>query len=587
MVDRSPAKPSQEVHTSRIMHILTNHRVANLFLLLSGALAAFCLIESHVITVPYLFADEWPVTQLVSSSSFFDAVWAGHNGVPSYFQNALWWADYHWLDYRGVMPRWFQDAVWLLTLLAFFRVLRRAGLTTPAAVWITTLLVSLWFTHANRAHYLHYVWRGFETSLVFLLVAISLLFLLRFRLISSDQTVRQSIGPVAGALACAWPALYMHGGFAVLPIVALSVVLLRPKGPIIISTAAVLILFLWHYKSVHYQPGSMADSTVPFSELLFAYAVIIAAIPYQLIAKIAGPTTAGVTAVAIGLLFVAMLIRTGWRLLRKQATSIDLAAFVLMSYPAILALAAVMVRAREHGWEYVLASRYSNFSVYVLMGFSLLLFQSRESSPHFKSRSLVHAAGFCSLAIIGLLSWLGIFQSLREAPAVRNSLENYMIPYTLDPWTLPPSPMTTERRMQAAADMRADLLAGGKSVFGSALYRQYAATDITAADLSILPEEISRISLIHAAPSGQGKLALLSIAWPPQYSASSHLCIFVSAQEKAGWALPIRRAIKWQSSEPTEAQGYAVVSGDQQEVFAVIVDEQGNWKCRSSSVIIP
>ena len=549
-------------------------------LLLAGSLFVVCLpalqglVESWRITVPYLYADEWPVVERVSAATWSDALRVGHNGVPSYYQNAVWWLDYHRFGQRGVFPRCFQDGLMALGLLVFARLVRWCGLSRCDTAWFMSLVVSLWYTGANSAQFFHYVWGGFEKSLAFLLLAASSTFLLG--LIQSPQPRK---GSLFATLATAWAALYMHGGFALLPVMAVVIFLNRPSRPRAAITAVVALLFVLHYHGLHYQPGDVPGATTPVWEWLYGFCLLVAGIPYQFLVELVGPVGAGVGAVALTAMVLTVAAGLTRKILRRRATSLDNVSLVFMGYALLLALAAVVVRARLNGWEYVLASRYSNMSAFALIGLMLAWLSLGQRICVERLGVTIRRAGWAFVAALFLFSCFGSVKFLRSVPVRRNSVQTYMIPYTLEPWSLPADGMTSPRALQAAAQMRDRMIDNKKGVFGSRPYRVY--RDFPDADGGAsVPTLISaRVEIRYIESQPEKQLLHLNIRADASEVRQGYLWAVLVDGKKAGWALPVDTLV-WPVPAGTNpdditAYGFSVCYATNHTLQAVLLNKSG------------
>ena len=557
---------------------------ANIALAISCVWAWLLLLETHYPEVPYWFADEWSVISLAQHTPFWETVQAGHNGTPSYIQNGLWWLDFHVLKTEGTLQRWMQTLFFGVAALLFFIALRRCGMSRTARLFTLCLLVSLWFSHANRAHFFHYVWRGFETSLALMLIMAALVVLFRPDK-NSNEYSRFKMNEIL-ALLIAWPALYMHGGFGVLPIFALAIFLQRPSRNVMVITATLLVLFLWHYKSVHYQPEHVYQDSTPLWEWIYGYAMILGGIPYHLVKHFINAKSAGIVAAATSIIAVSCFTYLGWRGVQGRLTRIQTMAFVFLGYPMILALAAVIIRARVHGWEYLLAARYSIFSIYIILAFALLLYDWQFNTRQKQWKNALTRATYLYLALLIGLSWHGSFRVLADAPSLNQSMQTYMIPYTLDPWTLAPGPATSPRRVQSAEAMRNGLIQDGKSVFGSKPYLRFASATHLPSDIESIPLAIEQVAVLHATPVNNQRLLHLSLNWPDAIPKSHHLCVLADGHSLSGWALPQHRRTQLGFARSRETRGFAMVADHATVLYALIIDEDGRWVGRSEPLTI-
>jgi len=320
--------------------------------------------------------------------------------------------------------------------------------------------------------------------------------------------------------------------------------------------------------------------------------VLVAGIPYQFLAPYIGPTGAGCVAVTITLMSLGALGWLAWKTLDRRSDAPDIVALAFLSYGSLLALAVVVIRARVHGWEYVAVPRYSNISAFALVGLILAWLGFARQVAATPLRLPLRWIGGVSVLLLLLLSWLGSIRLLYSSPEIRNDLETYMIPYTLDPWTLTSGGMTSPRRLRAADEMREALINGRKGVFGSDAYLTYLDSQTAATDANLPSNATAELEILHVEPTSSGRLLHVRLDWKEGFSTKGGLCILVVDGKKAGWALPVDLPIGplwWMeaSRSPTVAHGFALAPSESHELYAVLADNRGVWSQRSKATHIP
>ena len=78
----------------------------------SLAIALLVWAETSYRGIPYLTHDEWELSPQIVWKGLIETVLAGKNGVPTYYQNALWWVDYHLFSYQGTLQLAFSFVTW-------------------------------------------------------------------------------------------------------------------------------------------------------------------------------------------------------------------------------------------------------------------------------------------------------------------------------------------------------------------------------------------------------------------------------------------------------------------------------------------
>ncbi len=449
----------------RIANALQAVDLARGGLALSAALAGSALAMTLAVRrIPSLFGDEWVVTATVLSKPMLEAVLSGHNGVPSYLQNLLWHLDLTLLDYRGLLPEFAENVALIAGLTLLLTSLRIAGMSGSGVAWLAALFLSLWFSSANHEQYANYVWRGVEAAGVLACLGAALLFAVLSVRARGDGQQRRELTMALAALACAWLALYFHGGFAVLPLVAVFLATSSPRWQTRLASIVVAALFAWHFTEVHFTATAAGvDDAATLRQRLVGAMVLPASLPYTLLTDIVGGELAMATAALITLTGVGLVVVVARRCWRHAATPLDAAIFVLLSYPLLIAFATVWVRVDATStWTMVLAPRYTNYSVYFLVALAAGGLQAGAG----RGRWLLMPA-----AALGLLAWLDGVIDFRATWRHQERQQAYMVPYTLEPWTLAPRPTITARQRDHAQSYRAILRTAGANVFSARSYR--------------------------------------------------------------------------------------------------------------------
>jgi hypothetical protein len=381
-----------------------------------------------------------------------------------------------------------------------------------------------------------------------------------------------------GVLATAWSALYMHGGFALLPVIAIVLLLARPNPRGVAITLGVALLFLLHYHRVHYQPEEGVGATVPVWEWLYGFCLLVAGMLYHLLVGPVGPVGAGVGAVALALTVVGVSAGLALKTVQRKATALDLIALVFMGYALLLALAAVVVRARVFGWEYVLASRYSSMSIFAAVGLLLAWWNRVRQGGLTGCSALIRPAGLATLVALFFLLVLGMLDFLRGLPPRNNSVQTYMIPYTLEPWSLPAAGMTNPRRMRSAAYMRDRLVANNKGVFGSRAYQCYRDFQPDALAAPVPTGKGARAEVTYIESQGEHQLLHLKIQAGEPGVRGGYLWIVLVDGQKAGWALPVNDVIGFPApgpASPRVASGFSLARATNHTLRAILLNHAG------------
>ncbi len=542
------------------------------------ALGLLAVVESWGFRVPYLFADDWVVARTITGGGLRDAILAGHNGVPSYVQNALWWIDYNWFDYRLVLPHLAELVFWLAGTAFLLKSFGAAGLSRPASRGLAAFFVLLWFSWPNRAQFFHYRFRGVEATGVIMLLAAAIWLVLAYRRRTRDASRRNAVFLLAGSLAVAWAAIFMAGGFGVLPVVAIAVLLNRPAPRERYGAIVVLALFLVFFHAVHYQPPQLdAARSAPWTDYFLGFSAFVAQVPYMMVEPLLGALPARILSLGIGLLVVTRMAGLAWATWRGRADDRETVAMILLGFVCLVALGAIWVRVSEHGWAYALSDRYSSYSVLVLIALALT-----DGLPA-RGRGLPRPIGFGCLLLVGLLAAGHAAHGIRAAPRLRPLMETYMIPYTFEPPFLPPGFLSTARRDAAARDIRPALLGGGKSVFGSESYAQFDRLRSTPLDPPPVASPGIEVGLTHQyGPRDRPHAAIAVAGWPASIPRAPLTVVFVDDHGRAlGWAIPedraplLHRLLRPGSTRPVRANGFALLPGVPGRLTAVLLDRAG------------
>lgn len=554
---------------------------------LSLLYALIAIVDANRIEIPYLVFDEWPVSVPVTSFAFWEAVSAGHNEVPSYVQNALWWCDLTFFNYRGLLPLLAKIGGWLLGLPVLFRAMLNVGFSREATTLTVIFLIGLWFSVYNVDQYGYYQWRGVEASGVFLLMACCLL-------LTEGVVARTACGGkifpyFALLMTIAWTGLYIHGGMVLLPMVSMLLLCSPVATRYKISSLACLIAYCWYFFQVHYFPVQSAAKQVETVELLKGFAYILSSIPYFIAKALFGEKTALFTAwlLSAASLFVAVWL--GLRLLMGRSDRKEVFALFLLLYPILIALIITYVRISQFGAEYALTERYRNYSIYLLTGWVVLLLSLQERQ--FKRKTPLFFPVSALLVGLSLTSLVAAFISVKNFQYLSDRIINsavYMIPYTLEKWQLPPTIETTDWRIDASNKIHDTLLARKANVFGSAQYSIYANARQQPLSLKFAPHCFMDIKLKHVYPTRSGQLMeFTAILQAPWAAMPGTVIVSDASGYSLGWAIRhsrlSTRLLEGFKPKQDHVQGYLLKQRRPITVQVLLVSRQQEIICDSKS----
>ncbi len=487
-------------------------------------------------------SDQWTGTPQISQQPFVQAVLEGHNRVPTYIQNALIWIDYHWLDYQVALPRLFVFVAWPLGTWWFLLVLRRSRLPDGAAPWVTSFAIALWTAFVNRDNLVQ-PWRAMESTGIWLLFSVAVALLLRFRadVARREDSERPPWLWFLAASACAWTALYLHGGFALLPIIlVLAAASDRRSRSLLLAAGLILAVFLWHYHGVHTMPLSRRGQPLHLGELLFGYLISMSSLVYVIALPYVGAQVAATATVVTSAVALLTTTALGWRLVRRRASDAEVVSLAMLLYAATLTLAIVVVGVRFRGWRDALSVRYLSYSIYTLIG--LCVAASTFVADRATSGTRRRVLQFGALAVFGVLSaaaWRSDLQHVERYRQEELLASSAAIPITLDPWTPPDQWFFANRYFAESARLSRDaMVRDGKFLFATDAFASFdrLRRERTMGAASTCPGRFAVAELrdVPAAPPG---LVEVRFTWREFGSAvSTMFALADEAGHVSGWA---------------------------------------------------
>lgn len=559
--------------------------------LFSVARALFVIIETNQIDNPFLFADEWVVSEIITTQPFIDASLAGHNKVPCYIQNALWWIDYTWLGYTGILPAIVQIGGWLLGLILFSVVLRAGRVSWTILLFCLSMVLIFWFSLANADQYSFYRWRGVEASLIFLFLSLTLYFVGKFRSYQKLPTNSFSMLAFFAASITSWAALYVHGGFPLLPITLFVLMFSESEQKkYMMLGGGLLTVFISLF--LYFAPTLGAQPEVESGTIMLGFLVVLSSLPYTLLKPLVGQQGALCCAGIIGLSALGILGVLLARLIKKKMTTLDIIAFFLLAYSAIIALSITQVRISVHGWEYALSGRYANYSIYVLFG--MMFYAVGEILQEDKKRILPTTIAFGCFSLIiplGALSLIGTIKGVESINAQKMMFEAQMVPYTLRNWLLPPRPHFTNRRKVGGEKIHDTLLEHSSNVFRSLPYKTYFAAERISASEMHLPLCFKKIKPVQKDFIQEGLLAEISLVLEKPWSEVDGSILFTTLSgDAAGWAVRQRcigcflQDITGHRGRQQSILGYMLFEEPPFSARALLVNKEGEAVCISDSI---
>jgi len=559
---------------------------------LSIVFAAVVITDANLINVSFLYADEWGVTATTASTSLSDSIASGHNRVPAYIQKVLWWLDYNWLDYRGFLPLIAHISSLVLGVLVLVRAMAVARFSGLAIAATTVILMTLWFSIHNISQYGFYRWRAVEASGVFLLMTACMWALARIW--EKSETNGIILPYFVIAVIMAWTGLYLHGGMVLLPIVA-GMLVCSPLRWIYKSVTILgLVCYIIHFFQVHYSPQHPLEADFSLFDSLIGFSYVLTSIPHIIVEATAGYQAASWASIAITTVALVLTFWLGVRLLFGKSNLNEVLALFFLGYAILIAIGIAYVRVTEFGVDYALGGRYVNYSIYLILGFTIFLLQ--VLSKKYKAYHVLMFAGG-GLSAIGVLTVLSFAVTIGNFQIISNTLiekATYMIPYTLSKWQLPPARESTPVRVKHAADFRNRLLGHKLNVFSSQEYATYSSADGIKVGMDDVPLCFHQVQMLTRHDTEHGLLVEISMVLGRPWSEAEGTVVFsdLSGQPK-GWAIRHRSISRdmadyFKNDEPgMDIRGYFLVESAEETVRAVLVNEKREIVCASIRLTFP
>lgn len=566
-------------------------------LILATGLSLMVWLAAGNDAMPALTLDEWVVTDTISSGGFMDAVRKGHNGTPTYIQNLLWRIDYDHFNYEGGVGRWFQNGALVLGFMLLMTAIYKTGVGMGKTCWAASLFLLLWFSVPNSAHYgSWYVWRGVESSGILLLLGAALC--TGLQIIRRGRCLdRHTAAYFVSAVVAAWLALYLYGGFAVLPVLLGLLALTSRDRRLWGASAFILVLFAGHFLVVHATEPSASAMAGSIRTVLFGMVLILTNLVYLPAYDLSGSAwTAGILASCLAVCGAAF---GGWLLYALRASSekreLRFTAAVLLGYPLLIALAIAYARlVHEADWLYATAWRYRNYSALFMVG---LLLAAWSLPKTWDALPVIKRSKRAFTCLIMAAALLGGFISTRDyhkgwwMPAL---FQSKAVPFTLEPWALPDHNVVSHRRRAHASNYQQRLQEKGGNMFAAAGYKAYRSL-LDSPDSAVGRDGITPCYTgwepvtIEKLP--QGNLVEIKGWMPgPWCNRQAGLIFLDAAGIVRGWGPRHRSGGRiWEPGfrQPDTGNyvwGYALVPPQTRQLQAVLIDRDGNWLCKTNPV---